>query len=472
MRASAFVLVAAVFAGMPCLAAAQAQNKTDTYYEFLMARRLEADGDAKAARAALDRAATADPKSAEIRAEIASLHLRRNERTEAEQAAKAALAIDDKNAEANRALGLLYASAADSATERTQSPQTATYLRDAIMYLERAVAASPITADPTLHYTLGRLYIRTGEPQKAVQSLSRVLNQNPNSLQGRLAMAQAYAASKDLKSAIGTLEEILDDEPRVASALAQYQEDAGLYLDAAASYTLALAVQPNNRQFKVKRIAVLLEAKEYGRAAGFAGDARKQHPEEPTFPRLQGRALFDSGDRSGGISVLESAVKAFPKDTATMFTLADVYADAGRSMDAERLLRQVLAAEPTNANALNYLGYMLATRGEQLDEAVRLVRRALEAEPENGAYLDSLGWAYFRKGDLDEAEKYLVSAAQKLPENSEIQDHLGDLHARKGRLAEAIAAWTRALKGDGEDVQKSTIEKKISNAKGKMQNAK
>ena len=148
-----------------------------------------------------------------------------------------------------------------------------------------------------------------------------------------------------------------------------------------------------------------------------------------------------------------------------MFALADVYADAGRGTEAERMLRQVLAAEPANPNALNYLGYMLALRGEQLDEAIRLVRRALDAEPDNGAYLDSLGWAHFRKGDLDEAEKYLAAAAAKMPENSEVQDHLGDLHARKGRLSEAIAAWTRALKGDGQDVEKAEIEKKISRCK-------
>lgn len=469
-RATALAFVAALSMGAPSVALAQ--GSTDTYFEFLLARRLEAEGDVKGAQAALERAAAADPKSAEVRAEMASLNLRRNERGAAETHAKAALVLDDKNVEANRALGLIYAAAAEGGNGRTPSAQTTAFVRDAITYLERAAAGSTVTADPNLYFTLGRLYIRAGEPEKAVQSLSRVLSQNPNSVQGRLAMAQAYAAAKDLKSAIGTLEEILEDEPRVASALAQYQEEAGLLMDAAASYTLALAVNPTSREIKARRIAVLLEAKEYGRAAGFAGDARKQHPEDPRFPRLQGRALFDAGDRSGGISVLESALKAFPKDTSTMFALADVYADAGRGPDAERLLRQVLAAEPTNANALNYLGYMLAVRGDQLDEAIRLVRRALEAEPDNGAYLDSLGWAHFKKGELDEAEKYLLSAAQKLPENSEIQDHLGDLHARKGRLSEAIAAWTRALKGDGQDVEKAAIEKKISNAKGRMQNAK
>src|SRR5215510_269599 len=101
-RAWALAAVA-VLVGLPHLALAQS---TDSYFEFLQARRLEADGDPKGALAALERAATADPKSAEVRAEIASLHLRRNERADAEKAAKAALALDETNVEANRALGL------------------------------------------------------------------------------------------------------------------------------------------------------------------------------------------------------------------------------------------------------------------------------------------------------------------------------------------------------------------------------
>jgi predicted Zn-dependent protease len=364
-------------------------------------------------------------------------------------------------------LGLLYAAAVD---DQKGGPQNTAALRDAITYLERAVTGAGVTADANLQFALGRLYIRNGTTDKAVQTLTRVLAQNPGLVQARLLLAQALAAGKDLKGAINVLDEILEDEPRVASSLAQYQEDAGLFKDAAETLTLALAIQPNSRDLKVRRISVLMEGKEYARAAGFAGDARKQHPDDPRFARLQGRALFDSGDKSAGIAVLESAIKTFPKDMNTLFTLADVYADAGRPTDAERSLRQLIAAEPNNASALNYLGYLLATRGEQLDEAVRLVQKALESEPDNGAFLDSLGWAYFRKGDLDNAEKYLTSAAQKMPQNSEVQDHLGDLQAKRNRWADAVASWNKALAGDGQDVEKAAIEKKISNAKGKLQN--
>ncbi len=437
-----------------------------SYFEFLLARRLEGQGDFAGAQAALERAAKVDTRSSEVRAELGAFHLRRSQPEEAEGAAKASLAIDSNNAEAHRVLGLVYAGYADGGSQRGPNPQAAQFLKDAIMHLELA-SASSLSGDLVLNFTLGRLYLRAGTPDKAVQSLTRVVGQNPASMQARLLLAQAHAVSKDLPAAISTLEAIVDDEPRVAAALGQYQEQAGLLREAAATYTKALAVQPMSRELKSRRITALYNAKDYATAATFAADARRQHPEDARFPRLQGRAMFDAGDRPGGVMVLEIAAKTFPKDTPTLYALADIYRDAGRGVDAEQALRQVLVLEPTNPNALNYLGYLLAMRGDKLDEAVQLVRKALEAEPDNGAYLDSLGWALFRRGDLAEAEKYLTAAVQRMPGNSEVQDHLGDVLARRGRLDDAIAAWTKALDGDGEDVDVAALRKKIDDARVK-----
>jgi predicted Zn-dependent protease len=312
------------------------------------------------------------------------------------------------------------------------------------------------------------MYIANNEPQKAIQSLTRVVSQNPTNPQARRYLAQAHAIGGDLKGAIGTLEEVVEYVPNVAGDLGLYQEQAGMHREAAASYTIALAAAPNNRGLKERRVRALHTAKQYSEAARFAGEARRQHPEDPRFPQLQARALFDAGDRSAAISVAESTAKAFPKDTQTQFTLVDIYQDAGREEDAERVLRQILAVEPSNPNALNTLGYMLAVRGEQLDEAISLVRRALEKEPDNGAFLDSLGWAYFRRGNLGEAQKYLSAAAAQMPDNSEVQDHLGDLRARQGQLQDAIDAWTRALAGDGGGIDKAAIERKVQDARRKL----
>ena len=453
----------------PAAAVAQQAAAANPYYEFLQARRFEAEGDSQKALEALLRAAAADPTSAEIRAEIAALYYRRDppNRFETERYAKEALAIDEHNVEANTRLGYLYASSVDNAGAKA-SPQD---VRNAILHLERAVAGL-VGTDANMQYSLGRLYLRNSEPQKAVQVLSRLVAQNPGSPQARQTLATAYAVAGDMKSAIATLEEVIEELPGLAAPLARLLQQDGQHRAAAEAYTLALTLQPNSTDLKEQRIAALYDAKDFAAAARLAAEARKQHPEDRDFPRLQARALFDGGDRNGAIAVAESAAKTFPKDTQTQFVLVDLYSDAGRSVEAEKILRQMLANEPSNPRVMNHLGYLLATRGDQLDEAVTLVRRALQSDPDRPEYLDSLGWAYFKRGELDDALKYLSAAAQKLPDNSEIQDHLGDVHARRGSFEEAVAAWTKALAGGGQGIEKAAIEKKIADAKVRMQNAK
>jgi tetratricopeptide (TPR) repeat protein len=468
IRTCVCVASAALLVGLTPGAALSQQRSADAYYEFLMARRLENAGDMAGALAALERAAAADPKSAEIRAEIAAFHFRRTPpaRAEGEKAAKDALALDENNVEANRSLGFLYANTVDL-NARNMSVQMQQDARNAIVHLERAIAGSAGSDAQTL-FTLGQLYVATGDATKAVQALTRVVAQNPNSPDGRRALARAYAAGGDIAGAIRTLEEIVEYVPRVATDLAEYQTRAGLLKEAAASYTIALVGQPNSRQLKLLRIAALYNAREYAQAAALAGQARKEHADDLNFPRMQARALFDAGDRSGAIALAEATAKAFPKDVQTQWVLADLYSESGRSGDRERILRQIVDAAPADARALNELGYLLATRGERLDEAIALVRRALETEPTNGAYLDSLGWAHFRRGDLDDAQKYLAAAAQRLPASSEIQDHLGDVYARRGQLQEAVAAWTRALAGDGQGIERTTVERKVQDAQQKL----
>ena len=461
----AFRIPVAIACGLVLsLAGTASAQVPDAYFEFLMARRLESQGDQAGALAALERAAAADPASAEVRAEIASFQLRRNRRSDAETAALQALKLDDANLEAHRVLGLIYSANVDAMNARTPEMQVEVAARQAITHLERAAGVASAGTDIQIHYSLGRLYLRIGDAAKAVDAFARVVNQNPDSAQGRLSLAQAYAASDDLENAIDTLAFIVNDEPRVAGVLAQYQEQAGLLKEATESYTRAIATDPTNRGLKFRRIAASFNNGNYTQAAAFATEAQAQHPEDLRFPRLRARAVFEGGDPARAVTILEPTAKANPRDTATQLALADLYNDAGRDSDAERTLRLLLDMEPSNAEALNYLGYLLANRGRSLDEAVRLVERALVAEPGNPAYLDSLGWAHFRRGNLDEAEKYLSPAAQQLPRNAVVQDHLGDVLARQGRWAEAINAWTRALAGDG-GIDRAVVEKKITDAR-------
>ena len=97
-----------------------------------------------------------------------------------------------------------------------------------------------------------------------------------------------------------------------------------------------------------------------------------------------------------------------------------------------------------------------------------MIKRALKSQPDNGSYLDSLGWAYLKGGKLDLAEEHLKRAAAQLTMNSVVQDHYGDVLVRLQRYEDAIAAWNRALTGDGDSIDRTEIDRKIRLARQKL----
>ncbi len=197
-------------------------------------------------------------------------------------------------------------------------------------------------------------------------------------------------------------------------------------------------------------------------------EALKQHGDDPLAYVSLAQVYSDADRHAQAVKVLQDAQAKFPADDAIAFELGTVFDKAKQFADAESAFRSVLARDPENATALNYLGYMLAERGERLDESVNYLKKALALEPDNGSFLDSLGWAYYKSDKLDLAEANLKRAADQLRTNSVVQDHYGDVLVKLGRYDEAIAAFTRALDGDGDSIDKGEIDRKIRATKQKL----
>jgi tetratricopeptide (TPR) repeat protein len=119
---------------------------------------------------------------------------------------------------------------------------------------------------------------------------------------------------------------------------------------------------------------------------------------------------------------------------------------------------EVIARSPDYDQALNYLGYMLADRGERLEYAHRLIERAVTISPDNAAYLDSYGWVLYRLGNYDQALVHLQKAVT-LGDDSVIFDHLGDVYQAVGDAQQARTWWERALEMDPDNNQ---IKEKLS----------
>jgi tetratricopeptide (TPR) repeat protein len=142
---------------------------------------------------------------------------------------------------------------------------------------------------------------------------------------------------------------------------------------------------------------------------------------------------------------------------------------------AEQYFHQALELDPNNAAVLNYLGYMLADKGNRLPEALKMIRKAVELEPMNGAYLDSLGWAYFKLGQYELAEENLRQAVERDQTDPTVHDHLGDLYDKTGRIRLAAAQWELSLSEysksappDVEPADVAKVQKKLETARVRL----
>ncbi|NCQ35177.1 tetratricopeptide repeat protein [bacterium] len=137
---------------------------------------------------------------------------------------------------------------------------------------------------------------------------------------------------------------------------------------------------------------------------------------------------------------------------------ASLCLDAAGLVDQTRLVLEKLRRQyPDNPGIANSLGYFLAEKNIDLEEAERLVQEALVADPSNGAYLDSIAWIRFRQGRMNEAFDYLVRAVNVLPDDPVVLEHLGVVLAAKGQDDEARQMLRRALAMGGDRVRLETL---------------
>jgi tetratricopeptide (TPR) repeat protein len=131
----------------------------------------------------------------------------------------------------------------------------------------------------------------------------------------------------------------------------------------------------------------------------------------------------------------------------------------GNHDEMERLLRQIIAKDPSYYNAYNALGFSLADRNVRLAEAKQLIIKALTFAPDDPFITDSLGWVEFRLGNLNGAVTVLEKA-YKARKDAEIAAHLGEVLWQLKRRDDAIQIWREGLEiAPSNETLKETLQR-------------
>jgi len=265
---------------------------------------------------------------------------------------------------------------------------------------------------------LGVLNREAGKYPEAIDSFRQAIPLNSQAA-GRYSVqiVDTYRAAKDLESARREADAALKKFPKdrmVLMAHASLLADTGKVDEAAAEVKARLADQ-NDFQTRLALAQLYEKGKRWAE---------------------MGKALDEA----------EKLANSNEEQETVHFSRGAMYERSKRLDEAEAEFRKVLAINPENASALNYLGYMLADHGIKLEEASQMIKKALDQEPDNGAFLDSMGWVHYRLGKLEDAEIMLIKAVEKTGEDPTVHDHLGDVYFKLGKTKEAISQWQLSVK--------------------------
>ena len=177
------------------------------------------------------------------------------------------------------------------------------------------------------------------------------------------------------------------------------------------------------------------------------------------------------------ITHIEKAILLDDQRDTYFFEQGALLERVGQYEGAIESMQRALELNPKHSNAHNFIGYMYATEGRDLDKAVYHLEQALSIQPRNGYFLDSLGWIYFKKGQSAEALTHLKKAMIYTEPDPVLYDHLGDVYYKLDQLNEAHKAWETSLiltrkrleDPSGEIPDPMELEEKIHNAEQLMQ---
>ena len=329
--------------------------------------------------------------------------------------------------------------------------------------------ASAIADNPnnvTLYVGYSKMLTETGRQSEALQSISATYQLASNNPHVVVSLADMAIKLNQFTTAKAYLNKVL--------ALGGRDMDAHYYLAQIAEYQRNnetairhyAKIQSGNKQLDAQtRIAQLLGSMGHiEQARQHLEYLRQLNPSKTHqihFSLVEVAVLQQAGQRQQAYEFIADALNTYPDNVEILYASALAAESIGKDTVFEQQIRTLLQLQPDHALGLNALGYFLADRTHQLDEAEYYIRKALSLLPDNAAIIDSMGWINYRLGHHEEALA-LLQKAYTLALDPEIAAHLGEVLWAMGDTEKATQIWRDALTRDPQSpVLLKTVEQFI-----------
>ncbi|MBT3922611.1 MAG: tetratricopeptide repeat protein [Nitrospina sp.] len=383
----------------------------------------------------------------------------------------------------------------------------ANQLQEAEKSLEKAVSLKPNLLQARHH--LAWVLERQGKTIQALKEYGLLLKLKPDnaSIKNRVSQLHALGSldSKEGRGAEGIPPE-LEKQPNIHMRIATIYFEQTLYMRALEEFQLVLVKHDYKdphvlmariyevhgrldkavvefeklRKLEPESLDILLYTarlyslmKNTQKAVELLSRAVEIEPDNDQFYHSLALAYMAQNENVKAIENMHKALALNSKKDSYYFELGALMEKQGDYKGAMENMRLAIELNPLHSNAHNFLGYMYALEGRDLDQALLHLKKALTTQPRNGYFLDSLGWIYFKKGESEKALTQIQKALIYTEPDPVLYDHLGDILFSLKNYDEASGAWKNSLfltvnpKGDlgGEAPDPETLKNKINKAR-------
>lgn len=301
-------------------------------------------------------------------------------------------------------------------------------------------------------YQLGLVSVSLKKYGEAEQSLLKILDGNPYSIEVRNAYLLLLFNSRRFDEAARYCEQLIDDhpgDPGFRHVFALILDAQGKKPDAWGQLERAIEIDPAHGKSRLLMIEILQRDQKLGQALQVARAWSLADPESSEAHFEEAILLSRKNDYKGAMEQYLKAMELDPDFVAARSNYVQLMVEQGRIQEAIESLGGELKRDPNIREGYSMLGLLLDVAGLK-SEALRVFAAGLVSDPNNLKILRELAWikatskdAQWRNGA--EAVRLAKRAVELAPEDPDFLQVLAAAYAENRQYDDALLSARQAL---------------------------
>jgi len=293
----------------------------------------------------------------------------------------------------------------------------------------------------------GMAQLQSGEFSSAKVTFERLVNTQPNLVEGWFQLARAQAAAGDVAGSRESFSKAIELDPEYKLPLLWIGKGELELREKRYKETLDLSLNMQEH-FPKNAMAYELEAAAH-RGMGNIQKALKAVEKavraEGSSKRVNlfAHTLAASGNTPKAVYMLEEWLSKNKDDGVSWTTLGMMLQQMGRNQPALDAYESALKLTGGNPVVLNNMAWLAMDSNPK--RALELAKQAYEIAPERAEIADTYGWVLFQSGKQRDGLNVLQQALVVAPRNPEIGLHVAEALHRLGRDSEAKPLLDRII---------------------------